>query len=255
MKSGIDHSAMGRGTPAQALQQREHQTLAVSETGGGFGPRAFRHSTDSAGPSWIMSLADLCLLMLTFCVLVFSMSVVNSESWQSLIEGLSRRDQVMVSHPIRETSPERAATAIQPLPGDDLRYIEALLAQAAIEDPPLQAIDRQRDGQNFRLILPNPAESVSLRVLAPILDRLPNRVTVETRVVLGGARDADAQQLWEQAMQSSLNLADALQKAGYTSPITPLVRMASGQGGGPRATATGPAVKTVGIVLMPEAKE
>jgi chemotaxis protein MotB len=215
----------------------------------------FRHSAASNGPSWIMSLADLCLLMLTFCVLVFSMSVPNTASWQSLIDGLSRRADMIVADPVRQTSPELAASALDAPPGDDLRYVQALLKQAIAEHPELLTIDHRQDGMGYHLILPQPFESVSLRLLAPILDRLPNRLAVQASVVLGGARDDQARQLWEQAMQSSVELANSLHQAGYTSQITPLVRMAYGQGGSGHGTATGTSVETIGIVLMPEAKE
>lgn len=218
----------------------------------------FRHETPQGGLSWLTSLADLCLLMLTFCILVFSMSVPDQEAWQSLVQGLSTRPDPVLSHPVDASSPEFAIDAIEAPPGDDLRYLEALLQENSREGGPLASVQSHWNGQVLTLVMEisGPiAASPVLKTLAEVLERVPNQVVTEILVPSAQATGADGAQHWAAAVEDSNAVAVTLANNGYDGKISSLARMAGGQDGGSHDIATKSSVRTVTLIVLPEAKE
>lgn len=89
-----------------------------------------RPANANSGPSnagWMLTFADLLSLMLTFFVLVFSMSNIRYDSWKDVVETM--RDEFNPSYraiSVREFD-NRQAAARNPTRGLNLNYLSALI--------------------------------------------------------------------------------------------------------------------------------
>lgn len=217
--------------------------------------------SDEAGglsASWMWTLADLSILLLTFFVLVFASTVPDEQSWRALVNGLSARYEI----PLARNEPiPPSSSLIEPVsrePGDDLRYVRGLLRVAQQQEPALRGIDLQETEAGIWISVPagfsrNPS-SDGAQALVRILDRLPNQIMVEAHLPFEGVRGNGGLQAWESGLVSSEEWASFLQKAGYDARISRRVRIMYGQEVPSHGTATAPAAPTIGFLLLPEAK-
>lgn len=89
-------------------------------------PKMNLHAT-AASHSWMVSLADLLALMLTFFVLLFSMNAVQLSEWQSVVTSFRKEFNPKEARIIRENSADaEAVRAFKPW-GASLDYLSALL--------------------------------------------------------------------------------------------------------------------------------
>lgn len=217
-------------------------------------------SGQDASASWMWTLADLSILLLTFFVLVFAMTAPDAQAWRSMISGFSLQPALGIpkaSVPLAETT--AIAERLSRDPGDDLRYVRRLLSAAQAQEPALAAVTLEEQGDHLLLTFPPsfrlaPDGDVA-QALVRVLDRLPNQVVVENQIPLALASGPEGQNAWEQALIVSETWAKSLQNAGYDAFISRHVRILYGQDGGSRDTATAPAASRIGLLLLPEAKE
>lgn len=229
-----------------------------------------RASAPSA--AWMVTFSDLTLLLLTFFVLLFSMSSLKTEAWRSLVDGLSTRFDPLVERPTTQTSPEQATEAVVVTPGEDLRYLQAVLAEALARQPELADIAVVPGGDRLVLALPadafaaaagddggvtaTPRGAALLGELAPLLARLGNRVRVavavpEEEALRGSARRST----WSRALADAEAVAMALRGTGYPQSIDVFAHVATSAAvagsGAPRV----PLARPVAVVVLPEGRE
>src|SRR5690606_37756412 len=89
-------------------------------------------------PVWLVTLADLVALMLTFFVLIFSMSSIRSHDWDRIAQGLPAGAPVEIAAESRPTGANSNVETLQIEPGLDLRYLEAVLREQFPEDSGLR---------------------------------------------------------------------------------------------------------------------
>jgi len=104
--------------------------------------------------AWLLTFTDLSALMLTFFVLLFSMSSINDSDWQNLIDALSTRldrvQQVTVALP----QSEKAADAVEREPGSDLDYLAAVLTEQMGANPLLAKVQVARKDGHLVISVP-----------------------------------------------------------------------------------------------------
>src|SRR3546814_7716370 len=92
--------------------------------------------------------------MLTFFVLLFSMSTIQESDWQNLVDSLStkldRVQQVSVALP----QSEKAAEAVQREPGTDLDYLAAVLQEQMQANADLAQVRIARDSHRLVISVP-----------------------------------------------------------------------------------------------------
>jgi len=122
-----------------------HPLLAPVPSGGG------RRSTNFA---WMITFTDLVALMLTFFVLLFAMSQLEQQKWQSLVQTLSRHlNAVEKSDRSKPAADYQIEVPIAP-PAADLDYLEPILREHLAADPALADREVRRVADGLRLSFP-----------------------------------------------------------------------------------------------------
>jgi len=191
----------------------------------------------SANNAWMITFADLIALMLTFFVLLFSMSQLQQQKWQSLVESLAGNLNATY-----KTETAKFAADYQPEaqiipPGADLDYLEPILREHFAADPMLTGgmIQRVEDGLSIsfpdeRLFVGSAPELTArgakvLFALGSVLRNLDNAVDVNARFRRSGTTVVAAD--WETALARSVAVIRILAQSGFAGPI-----VARGQGDG-----------------------
>jgi len=190
---------------------------------------------------WLITFADLIALMLTFFVLLFSMSSFRDDAWSAVVIALS---QSLNPARIWGDTPrltDRTATT-EPAPSAaNLDYLDALIAEKLRGDPLLGRVIVERRDDRIVLMLP------SDMLFAPASDRLTARALRAIGALAMGMRDfknridvvghADERPVrgdrfasnWELSLSRALAVADAMRAAGFDRPLSVRARAAAVQ--------------------------
>ena len=96
-----------------------------------------KHETRSGPPVWMLSLADLISLLLTFFVMLFAMSKVKIDRWDEVVDSLS---QSIKPSPREENDEPMASLNIPRVyrkPAMNLDYLSAVIDDAIDDNPVL----------------------------------------------------------------------------------------------------------------------
>ncbi len=205
--------------------------------------------SSAAGQAWLVIFTDLMALMLAFFVLLFSMSQIEQQKWQGLVEALSSDlntlREVENFKPAVEYQPEQEAVA----PGADLDYLTPVIREQIAAHPLLARATIRRAAERLVISLPAgrlfgagaavpaPQAAALGSALVSVLRNLDNSVEVEAHLEGGGAARAP-QADWELALARAAAFAGILTRAGYAGRI---VARATGPTGPPTGPKNGPA--------------
>lgn len=184
--------------------------------------------------SWMITFADLIMLLITFFVLLFSMSQVKTEKWQSVIEALSDRlNPISASAKIAPSAELNARRVFEPkLLGLD--YLDTMLAEKAAADPVLgQSVIQRLDDRlvislpGRTLFAPGSAELApdardAIAALGALLQYVDNRIDVNGHTLAGAEPTAIFESHWELSLARALVVAEVLREAGLSQRITAL---------------------------------
>ncbi len=199
-------------------------------------PRETLHSTpdqnDGTSSAWMITFADLLSLILTFFVLLLSMSSLENDRWGEISKSLSQRlnpdKTAVISHPSQDLSIRKVETK----KGLDIEYLYGVLA-AKVEKIPgyneiLQiqlledriAISLSADATfaTGQAILTPEAETV-LADLSNVLNAVKNIIDVVGHTDPSPVNTPDFPSNWELSLSRALQVTDTLHRYGYIKPI------------------------------------
>ena len=199
---------------------------------------------------WLITIVDLITLLLTFFVLLFSMSHVKPERYQALAQSYGE-----AFAPVGPAAPARKLPRIAATAGDNLGYLQAVLKTAFAGSPELRDVVFRLTPQYLMLTLPATAlfqpdsGSFSDSAKTPVFDLSGELSNLNNRIAIAGTaamsrRDGGIAG-WELAMARAQAMADALAAAGYRQPVTVL-------GKGAAETDVDAALGRIEITIMPE---
>lgn len=181
--------------------------------------------------SWMVTLADLLALLLTFFVLLFSMNAVQMADWNSVIASFRKQFNPQAARIAPDPAPDAEAVRSFTPWGADLDYLAAVMRQK-LDAPPFEKAQLFRLAD--RLVVALPAEflfapasatpNADAKALAAALAadfrRLSNAVRIvghtdESRVK-GGAHASN----WALSLARAEAVATLLAESGYEPPIT-----------------------------------
>ena len=201
-------------------------------------PLPFRdHATDAQdnGQSniWLISFTDLMALMLTFFVLVFSMSVPDEQSWPDLTGTLSKEFSKFEGPRDFESGPE--VIRLPRITHDralSLDYLNALLSGKLKRNQYLRDVEILRQPDRLLLSLPNDLLFLSgqatisekgqqaINALVPALNRIDNELEIsghaDPRPVGQGAEYVSN---WHLSFLRAHAVASEMENKGYQKPL------------------------------------
>jgi len=180
---------------------------------------------------WVISFIDLLTLMLSFFVLLFSMSHVKVDKWQKLIDTLSTTLNPTRAKPTSVPSAEYNISTIFRKRAINLDYLHAVLQQkidrsdvlrqslvVLLEDRIILSLSGEQLFRPATAALTDQAR-VELFELGGVLSRIENQIGVsgysEEDDFTGASYTSD----WELSLARAITVANALKSAGYGGEI------------------------------------
>ncbi len=191
-------------------------------------------SPEASGASWMITFADLLSLLLTFFVLLFSMSTVQFDSWKAVVNTMSdefnpERPQIDITpHEIPDHLKKKSAAGL------NLNYLQSLFSQAVESQAGLEGTVVTQNSLGVVISIPahllfekKDAQLVTgavrpLRRLAGTLVQIQNKVKVEGHTDPGPVTNRRYRSNWELSMARARMVAGILTDFGYTQSITVL---------------------------------
>ncbi len=190
------------------------------------------NAEDGSEPSWLLTLADLLSLLLTFFVLLFSMNAVQYKDWESVVQTLSRELNPARPKIIVQELKEGEALGENKVIGGNLNFLSSLLRDRINEDDLLTNVKvttlRDRVVISIPASLGYPYKSHGLGdeaqahigQLASLFSQISNKVMVaghtnREKIPTGGAYTSN----WELALTRAREVAGLITVAGYGRPI------------------------------------
>lgn len=179
--------------------------------------------------SWMITVADLFSLMLTFFVLLYSMSVIQHDRWEVIAKSLMQRLK-----PIQEETTDFTTPDVHSVEREDIRWARGLdylnrviigkLQEngVAFEDIRLYrlpdrlilslASDKMFPPGSTRLM---PDARIAIRQLSAFLSRIGNAITIEGHTDPTPISNASFPSNWELSMARASAVASILRSEGY----------------------------------------
>lgn len=167
-----------------------------------------------AGTGWMVTLADLVALLLAFFVMLYSMSAPRPDRLRAIAEGMVGRVATERARPSADAI-EANTDLAEPAEGHAPAYLVSVLRRTLAADPLFAAASVQERGGDLVIAVPlhdGLPKPEALRGLAPMLERIGNRMTLV--VATGSGPDG-----WRRSMADAGRLARALGEAGFSGRV------------------------------------
>ena len=184
-----------------------------------------------ANNAWMIIFADLTALLLTFFVLLFSMSSINVAEWEEVITALSNKLGPNFS---ADKGQEGAALSIDTTfvpKAVDLDYLNNILTSKLSSDPVLGRAEISR--LDDRMVISLPSDALFRPSSAHLTEQALSAVgllgdallVVGNRIDVAGHTDPrpistwEYPSNWELSLARAVSVASSLRQAGYTAPV------------------------------------
>ena len=180
---------------------------------------------------WLVSFGDVTALMLTFFVMLFSMSHIPSEKWDTVIALISTRINPEQADRPKPTSELNIASVslVNALP---TAYLNRIFTEKLSRDPVLNAARvTELDGQvvislpSASLFRPGhagllPEANEAIFRLGGVLSQIGNRIDVQGHTDPDPPRANGFDSNWSLSLARALTVSQALEGAGYPGRLT-----------------------------------
>ncbi len=177
-------------------------------------------------PAWLVSMGDVTALMLTFFVMLFSMSYVKSERWDEIISLLNRTTEPSeIQKPIPTS--DRAIPSVEVLAGLSTDYLHRILQEKLARDPILANARITPLEDQVVISLPSDAlfasgsdelseeAKLAVRELAGVLAQVGNQAEIVGHTDPLPPAAGSYPSNWDLSLARALRVANALTDAGY----------------------------------------
>lgn len=186
--------------------------------------------------AWMVTFTDLVALMLTFFVLLYSMSSLDVVQWQNLTGSLASSLDSVEESTVVEPKAQLDIAPVRKVPGTDLDYLANVLSERLNNDEILK--DAGFVNQGDRLIVSLPDALVfeeksrelsanaerTMFALGGVFRSVSNSIEIVGYPIDDLAPDAggaDKEAVWTQALGRAIHLARLLEDTGYAGVIRP----------------------------------
>ncbi|NOZ43249.1 MAG: OmpA family protein, partial [Alphaproteobacteria bacterium] len=185
----------------------------------------------AAGESWLIIFADLLSLLLTFFVLMFSMSSVQISQWQAAVKSLSENLNRSPAH-IEQKNWHNADTAlVAQTEALSLPYLKKIFEEKLQYDPILRLSKIRLHGGRLSITLPtdllfkkgqaefSAGSYRSMQELGDALQPIKNKITVVGYTDPTPTSGKTYPTNWELSLVRALSVARLIKQAGYSHTI------------------------------------
>lgn len=182
--------------------------------------------------AWMITVADLFSLMLTFFVLLYSMSVIQKDKWDAISQSLMQQLQVQIDEEVPTTMPsDYAMMRADFIYARGLDYLNKVIDERLASTPAFEGVIVTRGEDRITLSLTSdtlfskgsarlsPASQRTLRQIGLFLGGIGNRVTIEGHTDRSPVHNASYPSNWELSMARAAAVANALRATGYPYTI------------------------------------
>lgn len=187
---------------------------------------------DKPNMAWMITFADLVSLMLTFFVLLYSMSTLQIDKWEEMTDNLSKTLNPSKVQTVAAATAEFNIGTIFRRPATNLDYLSGVLTAGVRKDPLLAKSHIMLLEDRLVIALPGdllfppgkaemPEEAQSaLFTLGGMLSNVSNQIGVNghTDPVPPGKNQGFTSN-WELSMARASAVANSLRRSGYTDDI------------------------------------
>ncbi|TQV71267.1 flagellar motor protein MotB [Denitrobaculum tricleocarpae] len=200
-------------------------------------PASTAAARPAASPNaWMVTFTDLVALMLTFFVLLYSMSSLDLVKWQNLTGSLAESLDSVEDSTVVEPKSQLDIVPVKSIPGTDLDYLANVLSERLEEDAVLRGADFVNLGDRLIVSLPDAlvfegqsnelgaAAERTMLALGGLFRSLSNSVEIVSYPIDDldpGAVGAEREAVWTQTLGRSIRLARLLEDTGYSGSIRP----------------------------------
>lgn len=191
---------------------------------------------EARGPSkaWMITFTDLVSLMLTFFVMLFAMSNVKVDQWDSMIDALSQSLNASGTKAVVVSSAEFNVSTIVRKHAINLDYLASVLEKTVAEDEVLAHSRIMRLEDRLVIALPGdllfaPARAdLSEKALAAVFNLGGVLRNIGNQIGINGHTDpvlttgGEYASNWELSIARAAAVANALRRSGYTEDIIAL---------------------------------
>lgn len=197
---------------------------------------------------WLITFADLMALLLSFFVMLYGMSVMQTEAWQSIVSSLS--DELSAGHDaaLIQQLPQQTPLRQISKQGDSLTYLQTILGEKFRNDPVMEQLTIHREGGRLSVIFPADflfgsrsymvlsERSGAISILAESLRGISNRIELHATIAVTDVESNDAAfdhgWYWRLGIARALAMVSALRDVGFQRTILPYGHVAVGEGPG-----------------------
>ncbi|MEE8505886.1 MAG: flagellar motor protein MotB [Kiloniellales bacterium] len=195
-----------------------------------FAPRTRSGRGGSGTYAWMITFTDLIALMLTFFVLLYSMSQVNQEHWENMVQSLAQDFNSISKSEKKKSAVELHLPEKAVVPGANLDYLAPLLQEQIAGHAILAPGMVWRLPDRLVISLPDtliyrpktddlaPQAEAAVFALSGVLRNLGNEIEIEVYSDLTPPRRRFRSN-WELTLSRSTVLTGMLSAAGYEWPI------------------------------------
>lgn len=193
-------------------------------------------SEEGSTSLWLITFTDIMALMLTFFVLLYSMSVPSEEEWEDITTGLNRHFETQQSPKWYEGSQDEIdISKLDFSKALNLNYLRTIILETMSKDERMKNIVLFPQAGHLIISLPqdllfesgqtqvSAAGKQALFAIGGSLSNIRNRIEVvghtDPRPVQRGGGDGSMQSNWELSLRRAISVADILKNVGYTRPI------------------------------------
>jgi chemotaxis protein MotB len=201
---------------------------------------ALKKYKNNQGASWTMTFADLLSLIITFFVLLYSMSSIVEEDWKVISKSLSQTLSPNLTTKLTYSSSELTVERVDKKSGSDLDYLFTVLSDKIKFLPnykTLLKLGKAEDriiisllGNNFFIAgsaeLPKKAKHI-VNFLGQILSTTKNKIEVVSFADPRPPKSDTYPSNWELSLNRAIIVSNALRKYGYPYKIDAFGRSSS----------------------------
>ncbi len=186
--------------------------------------------------AWMVTFTDLVALMLTFFVLLYSMSSLDVVKWQNLTGSLAESLDSVEESEIVEPKAQLDIKPVRSVPGTDLDYLANVLLERLEDDEILRDAGFVNQGNRLVVSLPDALlfEKNSFELgtkaertfsaLGGVFRSLSNSVEIVAYPIEDqetDAANAEKEAVWIETLGQAIHLARLLEDTGYAGSIRP----------------------------------